>query len=334
MSATLDRLLSWEQGLLQADSLDQWLERAGTTPDGAAARLLLVDPTHELQSLVQGSREAEDAALAVQFVPSLAGVAPQVLAMHAAWRGEYHAADHALLFPGGASLHHVVLLPLLRSGQVVGLYTAATLEAPVPFDGLGASLLGHAADVIIASLDRHLERARVLRSGLLDPLTGWHSSRYLQSRLREEIARAQREQCTVSCLIVDVDRLQSVNDELGYGAGDRALQELATRIESQVRASDAAARIGSDAFVVVLPATEAARAAPLAQRILDAVRSGPVDTGAGQLRDLRVSIGVAGCRPQAGHDRKSHADQVLADATAALHRAKRAGGDCFEIQVE
>jgi diguanylate cyclase (GGDEF)-like protein len=334
MSATLDRLLAWEQGLLQADSLDQWLERAATTPDGVAARLLLVDPTHELQPLVQGTCETEGAALAVHFVPSLAGVAPQVLAMHAAWRGEYHAADHALLFPGSASLRQVVLLPLLRSGQVVGLYTAATPDAPLPFDGLGASLLGHAADVIIASLDRHLERARVLRSGLLDPLTGWHSSRYLQSRLREEIARAQREQCTVSCLVVDVDRLQTVNDELGYGAGDRALQELAARIESQVRASDAAARIGSDAFVVVLPATEAARAAPLALRILDAVRSGPVDTGAGQRRDLRVSIGVAGCRPQAGHDRKSLADQVLADAMAALHRAKRAGGDCFEVQAD
>lgn len=334
MSATLDRLLSWEQGLLQADSLDRWLERAGTTPDGAVARLLLVDPTHELQPLVQGSRETPDAVHAVHFVPSLAGVAPQVLAMRAAWRGEYHAADHALLFPGGASLQHVVLLPLLRSGQVVGLYTAATHEAPVPFDGLGAALLGHAADVIIASLDRHLERARVLRSGLLDPLTGWHSSRYLQSRLREEIARAQRGQHSVSVLIVDVDRLQSVNDELGYGAGDRALQELASRIESQLRASDAAARIGSDAFAVVLPATEAARAAPLARRILDAVRSGPVDTGAGERRDLRVSIGAAGCRPQAGHDRKSYSDQMLADAMAALHRAKRAGGDRAEIQAE
>jgi diguanylate cyclase (GGDEF)-like protein len=335
MNATVDRLLSWERGLLQADSLDLWLERAGTTPDGAEARLLLADPTHELQPLVQGCREAnEGAGLAVHFAQSLAGVAPQVLAMRGAWRGEYHAADHALLFPERAGLRNVVLLPLQRSGQVVGLYTAATADAAAAFDGLGAPYLDHAADVLVNSLDRHLERARALRGGLLDPLTGWHSSRYLQSRLREEIARAEREQCSVACLIIDVDRLQAVNDELGYGAGDRALQELAARIESQVRASDAAARIGSDAFAIVLPATEAARAAPLARRILEAVRSGAVDLGSGQLRDLRVSIGVAGCRPQAGQDRKNLSDQLVADATAALHRAKRAGGDCCEILAD
>ena len=335
MTTTVDRLLSWERGLLQADSLDLWLERAGTTPDGAEARLLLADPTHELQPLVQGCREAnEGAGLAVHFAQSLAGVAPQVLAMRGAWRGEYHAADHALLFPERAGLRNVVLLPLQRSGQVVGLYTAATADAAAPFDDLGAPYLDHAADVLINSLDRHLERARALRGGLLDPLTGWHSSRYLQSRLREEIARAEREQCSVACLIIDVDRLQAVNDELGYGAGDRALQELAARIESQVRASDAAARIGSDAFAIVLPATEAARAAPLARRILEAVRSGAVDLGSGQLRDLRVSIGVAGCRPQAGRDRKNLSDQLVADATAALHRAKRAGGDCCEILAD
>jgi diguanylate cyclase len=206
-------------------------------------------------------------------------------------------------------------------------------DAP-PFEGVGGPLLDHAADVIVASLDRHLERARVLRGGLLDPLTGWHSSRYLQSRLREEIARAQREHCSVACLVVDVDRLQEVNDALGYGAGDRALQELAARIESQVRASDAAARIGSDAFAVVLPATEAARAEPLARRILEAVRAAPVDTGDGRLRDMRVSIGVAGCRPQPQQDRKSLSDQLIADATAALHHAKRAGGDRVEIVAD
>ena len=78
--------------------------------------------------------------------------------------------------------------------------------------------------------------------GLLAALlvTGWNSSRYLQARLREEIARAQRERSCVSCLIADVDRLQAVNDELGYAAGDRVLQEVGARIESQVRASDAA----------------------------------------------------------------------------------------------
>jgi len=332
MNATVDRLLSWERGLLQADSLDLWLERAGTTPDGAVARLLLADPTHELQPLVQGCREAnEGAGLAVHFAQSLAGVAPQVLAMRGAWRGEYHAADHALLFPERAGLRDVVLLPLQRSGQVVGLYTAATADAAAPFDGLGAPYLDHAADVLINSLDRHLERARALRGGLLDPLTGWHSSRYLQSRLREEIARAERELCSVACLIIDVDRLQDVNDELGYGAGDRALQELASRIESQVRASDATGRIGSDEFGVVLPSTDAGQAVPLARRILAAVSRNPVGVGDGVEVQVSVSMGIASIEPASDADRKALADHLVADAVAAMHRAKEGGGGGFEI---
>jgi two-component system cell cycle response regulator len=333
MSKPLERLLDWERDLLRSETLDQWLECAVRTPDGAPARLLLADPTHEVRPLLHGSREASGMtpASAVHCVASLTGLAPDLPAMRSAWRGEFHAADHALLLPGAGAARHVAILPLQRAGHLVGLYTAAADDAP-PFASLESAWLDHAADVVMASLDRHLDRARILRGGLVDPLTGWNSQRYLQARLREEIARAQRERGSVSCLVADVDRLQALNDDLGYGAGDRALQELASRIESQVRSSDATARIGSDAFGVVLPATDAAMAVPLAERILAAVRSAPVDTGLGTLRELRVSIGIAGCRPQPGQDRKMLGDQLVADAVAALHRAKRAGGDRHEIQ--
>jgi GAF domain-containing protein len=233
MNEPVDRLLSWERSLLQADTLDQWLERVASTPDGAGASLLLADATHELRPLLLGSEEAAGAVASVSFVSSLTGLAPHLLAMRNAWRSAYHAADHALLFPGKAGLRHVVILPLCRAGQVVGLFTAATSDDAPPFDGVSSALLDHAADVICASLERHLDRARVLRGGIVDPLTGWNSPRYLQARLREEIARAQRAQGSVACLVVDVDRLQSLNDELGHGAGDRVLQELAERIESR-----------------------------------------------------------------------------------------------------
>ena len=109
------------------------------------------------------------------------------------------------------------------------------------------------------------------------------------------------------------------------------MRELAARIESQVRASDSAARLASDTFVVLMPATDAHKAAPLAERILAAVRSGPVDTGPEETWDLRVSIGIADCLPRPGVDRKALADQLLAEAMAALHRAKQAGGDRYEI---
>jgi len=134
-----------------------------STPDGAGAGLLLADATHERRPLLLGSEAATGAAASVSFVPSLTGLAPHLLAMRSAWRGAYHAADHALLFPGTTGLRHVVILPLCRAGQVVGLFTAATSDDVPPFAGVSSALLDHAADVICASLERHLDRARVLR---------------------------------------------------------------------------------------------------------------------------------------------------------------------------
>jgi GGDEF domain-containing protein len=80
-----------------------------------------------------------------------------------------------------------------------------------------------------------------------------------------------------------------------------------------------------------MPDTEAPQGAPLAERILAAVRGAPVDLGGGLLRTISVSIGIAAVRPAADDDRKTSSDQLLADAMAALHRVKRRGGDGYEI---
>jgi diguanylate cyclase (GGDEF)-like protein len=334
MSTPVERLLAWEQELLRAGSLEQWLERLEHIPDeverGSAVALLMADPTHELQQLAAGGA-ADNPVPPLAFVASLTGLAPHLLSLQGAWRGEYHAADHALLFPDCPGLRNVLILPLHRDEHVVGLLNVATRDEREVLGGVEVPLLAHAADVVIASLERQLDRVRVLRGAVVDPLTGWNSPRYLQARLREEVARRERDGGCIACLVVDVDRLQAVNDERGQPAGDRALRELAARIESQIRASDAAARLAGDAFVVLMPATDARQAVPLAERILSTVRNAPVETGRGGNWDLRVSIGIADCRPRAGTDRKALADQLLADAIAALHRAKLAGGDRYEI---
>ena len=338
MSTPFERLLAWERELLRATSLEQWLERVARLPGDATGEdevaLLLADPTHELRQLVAGGDAAGDSAPPLSFVASLAGLAPHLLSLQGAWRGAYHAADHALLFPRHAALRNVLILPLHRGEHVVGLLNAATRDARPVLGDVEAPLLAHAADVVIASLERQLDRARVLRGGLVDPLTGWNSQRYLQARLREEVARRERDGGCIACLVVDIDRLQALNDARGQSAGDHALREIAARIESQVRASDSAARLASDTFVVLLPATDARQAAPLAERILAAVRGAPVETGSGGPWDLRVSIGIAGCRPGPGMDRKALADQLLAEAMATLHRAKQAGGDRYEIRAQ
>jgi two-component system cell cycle response regulator len=293
--------------------------------------LILADPTDELRHLTAGEGSTPESAVPVTFVDSLEGRAPQLGALHVPWSGEYRAADHGLLFRSSLGLTHLLMLPLRRGGRLAGTYSIGALGAAPSLALADSELLGHAATVLSASVDRLVDRARLLRGSFADPLTGWNSARYLQARLREEIARCQRYGGSVSCLVVDVDRLQQVNDRHGQPAGDLALREIAGRIESQVRASDAAARIGSDEFGIVLPSTDGLQAVPLARRILAAVSRNPVGLGDGVERPLTISMGIATLEPDRSADRKALADQVVANAIAAMHRAKERGGGGYEI---
>jgi len=328
-------ILAWERSLLTADSFAEWIEAAAAPPgdasDGAAVSLIVADPTCELRHLTVGEGRSAEPAVPVTFVDSLEGRAPQIGALHVPWSGAYRASDHGLVFPASLGLTHLLMLPIRRGGQLVGTYSVGRRGAPPGLSLADADLLAHLATVLSASVDRLIDRARLLRGSFADPLTGWNSVRYLQARLREEVARCQRYGGSVACLVADVDRLQQVNDQHGQPAGDLALREIAGRIESQVRASDAAARIGSDEFAVVLPSTDAGGAVPLAERILAAVCRSPVDVGSGLVLELTVSMGIASLAPASGGDRKTLADQLVASAIAALHRAKQKGGGEYEI---
>lgn len=336
MAATLiDAVLAWERALLTAGTLGEWFSIAADPPgaprDDRVITLLIADATFELRHLAAGNHATAELALPVSFVDSLVSVAPQLGSPYESWHGEFHAADHALLMPGAQGLKHLLMLPLRRGEHLVGVWNLATREGPAALADAGDALLAHAGIVLAASLEKLFDHARLLRGGLIDTLTGWNSGRYLYTRLREEIARSQRRGASTACLVVDIDRLHSVNEELGQPAGDRVLREIAHRIESQVRSCDTAARLGSDQFVVLMPETGAAQGTPLAARILSAIRAAPVDLGGGLTRPVTVSIGIAATRPPARADRKTLADRLLADAVATLHRVKQKGGDSYEV---
>jgi diguanylate cyclase (GGDEF)-like protein len=330
-------ILQWERALLTMDSLADWLAAAadppGTDPQDRRVSVLLADPTYELRHLAAGVQAPPEAVVPLTFVDTLTGRAPQVAALHRPWFGAYRAADHGLVLPAESGLSHILMLPLQRGGQLAGACIIATRGDPPAMAQTDTVLLEHVCAVIGASLERHFDRARLLRGGIVDSLTGWHSARYLQARLHEEIARCQRHGGSVACLVLDVDRLQSINDARGQAAGDRALTELAARIEGQVRSCDTAARLGSDEFAVLMPATDAAGAAPLARRILAAVDAARFEIAEGVVCDLGLSIGIASLAPAPTDDRKAVADQLIADALAAMHRVKQRGGGGFEIAV-
>jgi diguanylate cyclase (GGDEF)-like protein len=330
----LQQVLAWSNSLMAVRSLDQFAARLAQPPaaDGESliGVLLLLDPRHELRRLAAGEDKQPDTRPGLRFVDSLAGVAPGYGSLHAPWSGPYHPADHGLLIAAEAGCTHLTLLPLPRSGGLTGVYNVGSHDGPVALAALEPAWLDHIGAQALASAERQLQRARLLRAGVVDPLTGWNSRHYFLSRMREQLAASVRDSVPATCLVIDVDDLGNLNERRGVAAGDAVLFEVGSIIEAQVRASDSFAHLGDDEFAVLLPATPPQFAVRLAERILAAVRAAPIVTTTGKLEVVRVSVGMAGLDPAAlvaGMDRKATADEWLSRAHAALHQAKRAGGD-------
>jgi diguanylate cyclase (GGDEF)-like protein len=321
-------VLSWSNELLGAHTLADLaaiLARPpGDTRFPGTSILVLEDPRHHLRKLAAG--EAANSSL--RFVDALGGIAPAYASLHQPWAGAYRAVDHSLLLDPDLGCTHLALLPLPRGIALAGVYNIGSRGAVPAIATLAPAWQQHVACQVLAATERLFQRAQLLRAGMVDPGTGWNSTHYLMARLREQVATCQRRAEPASCLVIDVDGLARVNELHGVTTGDRALQEIGTRIESQVRASDAFAHLGDDEFAAILPATSAPLAVPLAERILAALRASPIL--AEPPLPMSVSIGIAGLEParlEAGSDRKSVGDQWLANARAALHEVKRAGGN-------
>ena len=332
----LKRTQARELTLLRADTLAQLLHamvdglRESYSLD--AVSVVLLDPQHEVRHLLLAGGDRPEEFKQIFFVDSLIGLAPQLAALHKPWLGPFIGADHHLLFPGSANLKSAALVPLPRKDRVTGALCFGSRDATRFTRHHGTDFLAHLGAVAAVCIENAVNRARLLRAGITDFLTGWHNRRYLQQRLKEELARARRHAGTMSCLMIDIDRFKSVNDGYGHLAGDNALREIAHRVEAQIRSMDTAARFGGDELAILVPDATAAEATRLAERIREVVAAMPFVLTPQIERSLTVSVGVASIAPGRHEtDLKTVADRLLADADAALYRAKALGRNRVQV---
>jgi diguanylate cyclase (GGDEF)-like protein len=327
-----------EMELLEAASLQELLR---LLVDGLkasygleAVTLVVCDPHHEVRHLLISDGARPENISGVHFVDTLSGVSPRVVSFTRPWLGAYAGADHRRIFPGVGNLGSVALMPLLRQQKPVGSLNFGSADAARFTRQHATDFLHHMATIVSFCLENAVNRARLVKSGLTDVLTGSHNRRYLEDRLRGELASAQRTRRPLVCLLLDVDHFKSINDAHGHLAGDRVLREIARRIESQVRASDVAARFGGEEFAVLLPATATELALSLGERIRAAVSRTPVEAGGDPAITVTVSIGIASLIPEPdAKDLDALGEALLAKADTALYRAKSEGRDCVRLSA-
>jgi diguanylate cyclase (GGDEF)-like protein/PAS domain S-box-containing protein len=166
---------------------------------------------------------------------------------------------------------------------------------------------------------REEERLRTLTDR--DELTLLLNRAGFARELRRHAARCERYGTEGGVLMVDVDGLGAINEALGRGGGDDVLRRFATALESRVRRSDFAARVGGDEFAVLVPHGDATGLMALANDLVERLEQAQAGSAGRIGAPVTASIGAAVFGAGA-----TEADTVWQRATLAMHAATRAGG--------
>jgi diguanylate cyclase (GGDEF)-like protein/PAS domain S-box-containing protein len=156
-----------------------------------------------------------------------------------------------------------------------------------------------------------------------DYLTGLHNRRHFEQELAREVDRAARYGSPGAVLLIDVDNFKIINDTFGHLAGDDLLKGIAGLLKHRVRHTDILARVGGDEFAVLLPQTNAAHAATVADDSVKVLEKQAAVLANQSIR-ISASVGVA------SFDGISAAE-ALARADVAMYAAKQAGRNCFIV---
>jgi diguanylate cyclase (GGDEF)-like protein len=245
---------------------------------------------------------------------------------------------------GSAPVQHLYYLPIIFAAMRFGFLggIAAPLAAIVMYHVANPRLLAFehehwdivqvalfvAVGLITAQLTDDKRRLHTLAS--TDDLTGLHNLRSFETHLAAMVRACQHASVPLAVLVLDVDRLKSLNDTHGHLAGAEAVRTVGRIIASQVPPDAVACRYGGDEFVIALPRCTGVGGRAFANGLRHAVyATAPVLAGlAFPAKTLSISIGVA-CemfesRPGPLDDAGLGEDLFRA-ADLALYQAKQLG---------
>jgi diguanylate cyclase (GGDEF)-like protein len=182
------------------------------------------------------------------------------------------------------------------------------------------------ATIVKARIKNHLRIFQYIqdmaKAGLMDELTGLPNRRHFNDRLDMEWKRADREETSLSFMMIDIDHFKAYNDSHGHLQGDILLQTVARVFSSAARRpADMAARIGGEEFGILLPATSLEAAMDIAEQLRLNVQSTVVPTQDGKMTSVTISVGVVSLIPQPGISKQD----LLAAADSFLYLAKNTG---------
>jgi two-component system, cell cycle response regulator len=219
---------------------------------------------------------------------------------------------------------------LLLTGQistnsvVIGLEAGADDYVRKPADE--AELLARlAAGRRIVQLEKSLRDAntQIQTLSITDTQVGTYNRHYLTEQLLHEVGKARSQSQPLAAILADLDYFKTINDKYGHQGGDEVLKHFVNLARGAIRDNrDWLARYGGEEFVVVLPDTNLAQAAVVAENIRCLCAESVMPSRSGDVK-FTVSFGVATLDDEGAPG--AAAEALLRQADAALYCSKREG---------
>jgi len=173
--------------------------------------------------------------------------------------------------------------------------------------------------------DRKEAEQKIEYAAYHDALTGLPNWLLAQDRFEQAAAYAERAQCKIALLCLDLDNFKTINESLGHGVGDSVIKQVAARLLDCVRETDTVSRQGGDEFIIMLPnLREPEAGAPILLKLMESLRT-PCRIDGHEL-NTSASVGVA-IYPDDGLG----FDTLRKKADMAMYRAKATGRNAYHF---
>jgi diguanylate cyclase (GGDEF)-like protein len=323
-----DRLAEFAQAL--NDALNRPQPATALTPEEPARAI----PEHGVMRLLEVAKErmSADAAVAVVSAPSKEPLLATVglsqaevaqvgrmgvpdyrgaRALQVAFNGE------AATPPGSTPIRSGLAVPLLDVEDGQGMLAVLTRAPDRRFSETDITTLEDVVSGTRPALEASLELRDPDPVPELDPLTDLYDRRAFHALLDREISRARGRREPLALLMVDVDRLTSINARIGHLAADDVLVQIAALLRDVAGPEDLPCRIGGGRFGALLPRGDTGQAERLFERFQAALRERPFP----EVGVVSTSAGATELLPP------DDAAALLGRADAALGLAKVSGRD-------
>jgi diguanylate cyclase (GGDEF)-like protein len=249
---------------------------------------------------------------------------------------------------GSAPVQYLYYLPIIfasrsfgiRGGVLAGLLAVVLYHSvnPHPLTLRNGEthfveiMLFLAVGVITAKLTK--DAADLRRLAMTDDLTGLHNLRSFEAQLATLVCASRNRRTPLALLVLDVDRLKSLNDQYGHLAGAEAVRAVGRIIGERLPQTAVGCRYGGDEFVIAIPQCGSFQGRRVADDLCQAVHDcAPVLAGRPfAVGTLSISVGVVSTSFSADVDSKEISRRDVEDGEAlfrrtdaALYRAKAKG---------